>query len=163
MDSLNRIRWKRIGTRIVIYGLVALLGAAGLLLLKEPILNQSYYVPKEEENVQPGSPEQLELEELMPTEDIKIGFHHPVYVENGKVYVYLTNYKENEIAISAFLYDEEHELYASTGMINQDRHLPYLTLNRELKQGTMYYINVAFFNTGDMTSEGSIWIKIGEL
>lgn len=163
MDSLNRIRWKRIGTRIVIYGLAALFGALGLLLLKEPVLNRSYYVPKEEENVQPGSPAQLELEELMPTENIKIGFHHPVYVENGKVYVYLTNYKENEVAISAFLYDEEKELYASSGMINRDRHLPYLTLSRELKQGTMYYINVAFYNTNDMTSEGSIWIKIGEL
>ena len=163
MDSFNKVRWKRMSIRIAIYGFVAVLSAVGLFMIREQIKKKSYYVPKEEKNVQHGIPSQMELEELMPTEDIKIGFHHPVSVEGDKVYVYLTNHKENEVAISAFLYDEEHELYASSGMINQDRHLPYLTLIRELKQGTMYYINVAFFNTDDMTSEGSIWIKIGEL
>ena len=163
MDSLNRMRWKRICTRIVIYGATALFLAAGLLLLQEQIKNKSYYVPKEEKNVQPGIPLQTELEELMPTEEIRIGFHNPVYVEDDKVFVYLTNYKENQVAISAFLYDEEKNLYANSGMIKQEQHLPYLTLKDELKCGTMYYINVAFYNTNDMTSEGSIWIRIGEL
>lgn len=163
MDSLNRIRWKRIGIRIVTYGLIMLLGIAGLFVVKEHRQKNTYYVPKQEKDVEQGIPLQMELEELNPTDQIRIGFHHPVQVEDDKVFAYLTNYRENEVAISAFLYDEDKNLYANSGMIKPGQHLPYLTLSRELKQGTMYYINVAFYNTNDMTSEGSIWIKIGEL
>ena len=92
MDSLNRVRWKRICIRIVLYGAAAFFLAAGLLLLKEQITEKSYYVPKEEQNVQPGIPLQMELEELTPTEEIRVGFHNPVYVEDDKVFVYLTKY-----------------------------------------------------------------------
>ena len=48
-------------------------------------------------------------------------------------------------------------------MIKQEQYLPYLLPEKDLVQGKEYYINVAFYNMNDMTSEGSIWIRIGEI
>ena len=75
----------------------------------------------------------------------------------------MTNYKESEVTISALLYDEDKNLYAESGMIKQEQYLAYLLPQKDLIQGKEYYINVAFYNKDDMTSEGSIWIKIGEI
>lgn len=163
MDSLNKIRWKKACKWIAVYGLIVAFAILSAWFLKEQNKRNTYYIPKEEINAEDGIPEQVKLEELNPTKNIRIGFHNPVYVEGEKVYVYLTNYKENEVAISAFLYDENKELYAESGMIKQEQYLPYLVLDKETEAGKEYYINVAFLNEKDMTSEGSIWIRIGAL
>lgn len=163
MNSFEKIRRKKLAGIITAYGLVILLGIICMLELRERIGKRQYYVPEAEENAEYGIPLHVELEELKPKEKIKIGFHNPVYVEDDKLYVYLTNYKENEVAISAFLYDEDRKMYAGSGMIQQEQFLPYLLLDKELLCEKEYYINIAFYNTSDMTSEGSIWIRIGEL
>ena len=162
MNSFEKIRWKRLA-RVIAYSLVVLLGVICILELGKYIGKKPYYVPEAEVNVEYGIPLQVELEELIPKENIRIGFHHPVYIEKEKLYMYLTNYKECEVAISAFLYDEDRNMYASSGMIKPDQFLPYLLLNQELLYEKEYYINIAFYNINDMTSEGSIWIKLGKL
>lgn len=162
MNSFEKVRWKRL-VRLIEYGLVVLLGVICIIELGKYIGEKPYYVPEADVNVEYGIPFQVELEELIPKENIRIGFHNPVYIEKEKLYVYLTNYKECEVAISAFLYDEDKNMYASSGKIKSGQFLPYLLLDQELLQGKEYYINIAFYNINDMTSEGSIWIKIGEL
>lgn len=148
---------------MIAYGLVVLLGIVSIMLLWQRIGKKTYFIPNADEHAVFGIPSQIELEELNPKDNIRIGFHNPVYVEEDRLYVYLTNYKESEVTISAFLYDEEKKMYAGSGMIFQEYHLPYLQLNEELSAGKEYYVNVAFYNKNDMTSEGSIWLKVGEL
>lgn len=148
---------------MIAYVLIVLLGAVTIMLLWQRFGKKTYFVPDADENAVHGIPGQVELEELKPKDTICIGFHNPVYIEEDRLYLYLTNYKESEVTISAFLYDEEKKMYAGSGMIFQEQHLPYLQLNEELSAGKEYYVNVAFYNRNDMTSEGSIWIKVGEL
>lgn len=163
MNSFDEIRKKKLIKLICGYGLAALGGIICVILLKAHIGKNTYYIPETDINAENGVPIQVELEELNPKEKVRIGFHNPVYAEEDKVYVYLTNYIENEVTISAFLYDEDKNLYAESGMIKQEQYLPYLLLEKELVQEKEYYINVAFYNMNDMTSEGSIWLKIGEI
>jgi hypothetical protein len=163
MNSFEEIRKKKRIKLILGYGLAVLFGIICIILLKAHIEKRAYYIPKADENAESGIPLQVELEELNPEENLRIGFHNPVYIQQDKVYVYLTNYKENEVTISAFLYDEDKNLYAESGMIKQEQYLPYLLLEKDLVQGKEYYINVAFYNMNDMTNEGSIWIRIGEI
>lgn len=163
MNSFERIKWKKVACKIIVYVLVVLLGIICLAELRERREERQYYVPKAEKNAEQGIPLQVELEELIPKENIRIGFHNPVYVEDDRLYVYLTNYKASEVAISCFLYDEDMNLYAGSGMIKQDWFLPYLVPDKELLYDKQYYLNIAFYNINDMTNEGSIWIKIGEL
>lgn len=163
MNLFEKTGQKKFGKYMIAYGLVVLLGAVSIMLLWQRIGKKTYYVPDAEENAVYGIPSQIELEELNPKDNIYIGFHNPVYVEEDRLYVYLTNYKESEVTISAFLYDEDKKMYASSGMIMQGQYLPCLLLNEELSAGKEYYVNVAFYNRNDMTSEGSIWVKVGEI
>ncbi len=163
MNSFEEIRKKKRIKLILGYGLAVLVGILCIILIMVHTGKNAYYVPEEDVNAEDGVPLQVELEELNPKENVRIGFHNPVYTQEGKVYVYLTNYKENEVTISAFLYDEDKNLYAESGMIKQEQYLPYLLPEKDLVQGKEYYINVAFYNMNDMTSEGSIWIRIGEI
>ena len=163
MNSFEQIRKKKRIKIILGYGLAVLGGILCMILLKVHIGKNAYYIPEADANAEDGVPLQVELEELNPKEKVRIGFHNPVYTLEDKVYVYLTNYKENEVTISAFLYDEDKNLYAESGMIKQEQYLPYLLPEKDLVQGKEYYINVAFYNMNDMTSEGSIWIRIGEI
>ena len=163
MNSFDEIRKKKRIKLILGYGLAVLGGILCIILLNVQIEKNAYYIPEADVNAEAGVPLQMELEELNPKEKVRIGFLNPVYTEEDKLYLYLTNYKENEVTISAFLYDEDKTLYAGSGMIKQGQYLPYLLLEEELLQGKEYYINVAFYNRNDMTSEGSIWIRIGEI
>lgn len=163
MNSFDEIRKEKLVKRILGYGLVVLFGIICIILLKALIEKRAYYIPKADVNAEVGVPPQVELEELNPKEKVRISFHNPVYIQQDKMYVYLTNYKENEVTISALLYDEDKNLYAESGMIKPEQYLPYLILERDLLEGKDYYINVAFYNMNDMTSEGSIWIRIGEI
>lgn len=163
MNSFDEIRKKKRIKLILGYGLAVLGGIICIILLKVHIEKNAYYIPKEDVNAEAGVPLQVKLVELNPKEKVRIGFHNPVYTQENKVYVYLTNYKENEVTISAFLYDEDKNLYAESGMIKQEQYLPYLFPEKDLVQGKEYYINVAFYNANDKTSEGSIWIRIGEI
>lgn len=163
MNSFKKIKWRKNGFIIVAYGLVVFLGMVCMIKIGERIGKKDYYVPKAEENAEYGIPLNVELEELIPKENIRIGFYNPVYVEDEKLYVYLTNYKECGVAISAFLYGEDKSIYAQSGMIRQGQFLPYLLLDKELLCDKEYYLNVAFYNINDMTNEGSIWIKIGKI
>lgn len=163
MNSFDEIRKKKLVKYILGYGLAVLFGVICVILLKVHLEKQAYYIPKADVNAETGVPLQVELEELNPKEKVRIGFHNPVYIQQDKLYVYLTNYKENKVTISALLYDEDKNLYAESGMIKQEQYLPYLLLKKDLVQGKEYYINVAFYNVNDMTSEGSIWIRIGEI
>ena len=124
MNSFEKIRCKKLGFISIVYGLIALLGVICMMELGERIEKRRYYIPQAEENVEDGIPCEVELEELIPKENIRIGFHDPVYVEEEKLYVYLTNYKECEVLISAFLYDEDKNMYASSGIIRQEQFLP---------------------------------------
>lgn len=148
---------------MIAYGLVVLLGIVSIMLLWQRIGKKTYFIPNADEHAVFGIPSQIELEELNPKDNIRIGFHNPVYVEEDKLFIYLTNYQDSEVTISAFLYDEDRDMYADSGMILQGQYLPYLSLSKELKADKEYYVNVAFYNTDDMTSEGSIWLKVGEL
>ena len=162
MNSFEKIRKKKFCQLMIAYGLVTFLGVICSIVIKEEIEKRSYYIPKEDVNVEYGVPGQVELKELQPKENIRLGISNSVYVEEEKLYVYLTNFKENEFAMNAFLYDEEKNIYAESGMIWQEHYLPYLQLDKELLSGKEYYINIAFYNRNDMTSEGSIWIRVGE-
>lgn len=163
MNSFEEIRKKKRIKLILGYGLAVLVGILCIILIMVHTGKNAYYIPKADVNAEAGIPFEVELEELNPKENVRIGFHNPVYTQEGKVYVYLTNYKENKVTISAFLYDEDKNLYAESGMIKQEQYLPYLLPEKDLVQGKEYYINVAFYNMNDMTSEGSIWIRIGEI
>ena len=163
MNSFDEIKKKKRVKYILAYGLTVIIGIICIILFKEYIEKKSYYIPVADTNAASGIPLNMELEQLNPKENIRIGFHNPVYTQEDKVYVYLTNYKESEVTISALLYDEDKNLYAESGMIKQDQYLAYLLPQKDLIQGKEYYINVAFYNKNDMTSEGSIWIRIGEI
>ena len=163
MDSFEKIRRKKLACIIMVYALTVLLGVICIMTLKEYLEEKRYYIPETDKNAEYGIPSDVELEELTPKEKIRIGFHNNVYVEEDKLYVYLTNYKESEVLISAFLYDEDKKMYANSGIIKQEHFLPYLIIDNELMYGKEYYLNIAFYKMEDMTSEGSIWIRIGEL
>lgn len=163
MDSFEKMRRKKLVSIIVVYGFVILLGMFCVMAVKDRIEKKRYYVPETEENAEAGIPSGVKLEELRPKENIRIGIQNPVYAEEDKLYVYLANYKESEVAISAFLYDEDMIMHADSGMIWQEQYLPYMILDGELSGGKEYYLNIAFYNVNDMTSEGSIWVKVGEI
>lgn len=163
MNSFEKMRYRKLGRMIITYGLIVLLGIICAMKLSGYIRKHRYYIPEAEPNAECGIPPYAELEELNPKETIRIGFRNPVHTEGDKLYVYLTNYKESEVSISAILYDEDKNIYAGSGMIKKGYFLPYLRLDKDLLCGKEYYIKVVFYNTKDMTNEGSIWIKIGEI
>ena len=163
MNSLKEIRRRKFIKLIIAYSLVAVVGAIGIVMIREQIEKRSYYVPKTDANAEYGVPLQINLQEVKPKENIRIGIYDSIHIEDDRLFVYLTNYKENDYAMSIFLYDEDKNVYAESGLIWQEQFLPYLQLDKELLQEKEYYMNVAFYNINDMTSEGSIWIRVGKL
>lgn len=163
MNSLEEIKRRKFGKFLTAYSLVALIGVVCIVVIKGQIENRLYYVPKTDVNIENGVPLEIGLKEMKPKENIRVGIYDSICIEEDKLFVYLTNYEENEYAMSLFLYDEDKNIYAESGLIGQGQFLPYIQLHKELLQDKEYYLNVAFYNRNDMTSEGSVWIRVGKL
>ena len=163
MNSLREIKRRKLCKMILAYGLVAFIGVICFLKIREQREEWSYYVPKTDEHAESGIPLQVGLKEIKPKENVRIGIYDSIYIEDDKLFLYLTNYKESGYAMNAFLYDENKNMYAESGLIWQEQFLPYLQLDKEVLQEKEYYLNIAFYNINDMTSEGSIWIRVGKL
>lgn len=163
MNSLKEIRQRKFIKFIIAYGLVAFMGVVCITIVKGQIEKRSYYVPKTDVNAERGVPTEIGLKEIKPKENIRIGIYDSIYIEEDRLFVYLTNYKESEYAMSVFLYDEDKNMYAHSGLIRQEQFLPYIQLDKELLQDKEYYMNIVFYNINDMTNEGSIWIRVGKL
>lgn len=163
MNSWKEIRQRKLIKLVIAYGLVAFMGVVCIIIIREQIEKRSYYVPERDVNAESGVPLEIGLREMKPKENMRIGIYDSIYIEEGRLFVYLTNDKENEYAMNVFLYDEDKNLYAQSGLIWQEQYLPYLQLDKELLQDKDYYMNVVFYNIKDMTNEGSIWIRVGKL
>lgn len=163
MNSWKEVRQRKLIKLIIAYGLVAFIGVVCIMIIRGQIEKRSYYVPETDVNAEPGVPLEIGLREMKPKENMRIGIYDSIYVEEDRLFVYLTNNKENEYAMNVFLYDEDKNIYAESGLIWQEQFLPYIQLDKELLQDKDYYMNVVFYNIKDMTNEGSIWIRVGKL
>ena len=122
MNSWKEVRQRKLIKLVIAYGLVAFLGVICIIIVKEQMEKRSYYVPKTDVNVESGVPLGIDLREMKPKENMRIGIYDSIYIEEDKLFLYLTNDKENQYAMNVFLYDEDKNLYAQSGLIWQEQY-----------------------------------------